>query len=158
MTHEVTDASRALVENAAGSGLSHDTICKLMTITGKTLRKRYRRELDQGMAKAHFNVAKTTYEQAVSGRNPTMTIWYEKTRMGMRETMQVTTPPGEPIESKSSEAELIGAYYRRLAQAGIDPVAADGGPAGADSGADPGVGAPGQEPHGPGRGPKTRPG
>ena len=140
MTHQVTDATRKIVENASGLGLAHDVISTLIGVTGKTLRKRYRKELDQGMAKTHFNIAKTTYEKAMGG-NSTMLIWFEKTRMGMRETVQVATPPGEAFVSAAGEPELIGAYYARLRAAGL---AEDGRPLGAHSGADPPVGEGGQ--------------
>lgn len=145
MTHVVTDDTRRLVETSSGMGLAHETICLLIGVTPKTLRKRYRKEIDQGMAKAHFNVAKTTYEKAIAG-DKTMLIWYEKTRMGMRETLQVATPPGEALVSATGEPELIGTYYRRLQAAGL---AAHGRAAGADPGADPPVGAGGQGPDGP---------
>lgn len=59
--------------------------------------------------------------------------------------VEVSTPPGRPLEIASGapgEAELIGAYHRRLARAAA--TAAVGGAAGAHSGADPGVGAGGQ--------------
>jgi hypothetical protein len=149
VTHQVTPETCKMVETAAGIGLPHDTIAKLVGVTGKTLRRKYRVQLDQGMAKAHFNVAKTTYEQAISGRSPTLTIWYEKTRIGMRETLQVTTPQGEPFETAPGEPELIGAYYERLSRA------AASGPAGADPGADPGVDSGGQGPTRPRGGPKA---
>lgn len=140
-THVPTDEDRQKVKAASGFGLPHDRIAQLMNLSEKTLRRRYRAELNDGRATAHFNVAKTTYEQAVSGKNPTMTIWYEKTRMGMRETMQVATPPGEALVSAVGEPELLGAYFARLGRAGA---AASGSAPGADSGADPGVGEDGQ--------------
>lgn len=61
--------------------------------------------------------------------------------------MQVTTPPGNPLEFKNvdAEPELIGAYLRRI---GAIPAGAAPGPeAGADSGAHPHVGAVRSEPH-----------
>lgn len=154
--HAPTAEDRAKVKAAAGFGLTHERIAQLMGLSEKTLRRRYRAELDSGMATAHFNVAKTTYEQAVSGKNPTMTIWYEKTRMGMRETMQLATPPGEALVTAVGEPELIGAYFARLARAQAG--AAPGGAPGADTDADPGVGEGGQEPPGPASDPPARKG
>lgn len=138
--HIPTEETRKQVKAAAGFGLRHEKIAILLGITDKTLRVRYRKELDEGMASAQFNVAGKTYELAMKG-DRTMIIWFEKTRSGMRETVQVTTPPGEPIESKG-EPELIGAYFARLAAA-----AATSGPPGSDPGADQAVGEGGQEPH-----------
>jgi hypothetical protein len=148
--HVPTDETRRQVLAAVGFGLRHEKIATLLGITDKTLRRKYRHELDHGVAIAHFNVGKTTYEQAVSGKSPTMTIWYEKTRMGMRETVQVATPQGEAIVTAPGEPELIGAYFARLRAA-----AATSGPAGTDPGADQSLGEGGQEPYRQGRDPPS---
>ena len=153
MTHKVTHESRKLVESASGMGLRHEVISNLVGCSEKTLRKRYRKELSDGIAKAHYNVAKTTYERAMKG-DRTMLIWYEKTRMGMRETVQVTTPPGEPLHSVPGEPELIGAYYARLqqqAKGAAGPTLAPDSPDGADPDPDPGVDPEGQGAHRQGR-------
>lgn len=149
MTHKPTDETRKMVEAAAGVGLAHNTIATLIGITDKTLRRRYRKELNEGVAKAHFNVGKTTYERAIAG-DRTLLIWYEKTRMGMRETVQVTTPPGEPFFGVEGEPELIGAYYERLKR-----IAAERRP---DTRAHSGVGENRQGPDGPEGGPGPDPG
>lgn len=147
--HRPTAQSRELAKQSSAIGLSHVTISILLKCDEKTLRKHYRRELDEGMAAGHFNVGRTTYQRAMAG-DKTMLIWYEKTRMGMRETLQVTTPVGEPIETEHGEAELIGAYLGRLAiAAGADPARAHPRP-------DPGVGEGGQEPQGPAGRPAAR--
>ena len=142
--HVPTDETRRQVRAAAGFGLRHEKIAVLLGITDTTLRRRYRKELNEGPAAAHFNISKQTYDMAMKG-DRTMLIWYEKTRMGMRETVQVATPPGEALVTAPGEPELIGAYFARLQAS-----SATGGPAGADSGADPGVGAGGQGPEGQG--------
>ena len=148
--HEPTDETRRQVKAAVGFGLRHEKISTLLGITEKTLRRRYRKELDEGVAVAHFNIAKSTYDMAMKG-DRTMLIWFEKTRMGMRETVQVATPPGEAFVTAPGEPDLIGAYFARL-----ERQSKGGSPAGADPGADPGVGERGPGAEGPSGGQAPR--
>ena len=136
--HVPTDETRRQVRAAAGFGLRHEKIAVLLGITDTTLRRRYRKELNEGPATAHFNISKQTYDMAMKG-DRTMLIWYEKTRMGMRETVQVATPQGEAFVTAPGEPELIGAYFAR-----VKASTARGGPDGADPRPDPGVGEGGQ--------------
>lgn len=137
--HVPTEETRKQVTAASGFGLRHEKIAILLGITDKTLRRKYRKELDAGSSLAQFNVAKQCYDMAMKG-DRTMIIWFEKTRSGMRETVQVATPPGEAFVTAPGEPELIGAYYARIAAAG----AAASGAARADPGADQAVGEGGQ--------------
>lgn len=128
--HVPSEENRKMVETAAGIGLRHEMIATLLGITDKTLRRRYRKELDIGKAKAGFSVAKTIYDQALKG-DRTMCIWWSKTQLGWRETVQIATPPGESLNHGApGEAELIGAYFNRLdriaAERGADPRARAG--------------------------------
>jgi hypothetical protein len=88
-----TNEQRNVVERAAGFGLPQVYICQLIVSerTGKpisleTLESAFRAELDRGMALAHYQVAKSLYEQAVGG-NVTAAIWWTKARMGWSETV-----------------------------------------------------------------------
>lgn len=73
-------------------GIPHDAICRAILkpdgkpITGKTLRKAFRTEIDSGGADAHGQVVKTLFQKALGG-DTTAIIWYTKTRMGWRETV-----------------------------------------------------------------------
>ncbi len=49
--HRPTDIQRRLVQMLAAEGVPQREICRLLAIDPKTLRKRYRRELDVGAAK-----------------------------------------------------------------------------------------------------------
>lgn len=128
--HVPTEESRKQVEACSGWGLRHEHIATLLGITDKTLRRAYRKELDLGKAKASSNIGKTIYEQAIKG-DRTMLIWWSKTQMGWRETVQVTTPPGEALVSATGEAEYLAAYHARLKAAaeGDTPEGADPDPA-----------------------------
>lgn len=117
--HQVTPETRQLVKTAAGLGLPYRLICPLVGVTEKTLMKRYRKEIEEGKAKACFNVAKTLYDSAVSG-DTTAGIWWTKTQMGWKEPpREITTPPGQPIGLTyvPGGPELLADYYARLDQA-----------------------------------------
>lgn len=100
---------------AAGFGLRHTLLVKLIAnpATGKpidthTLRKHFREELDTGIARTHFNVGKSLYDQAVGipqmsldGKtqigwikepNTTASIWFSKAQMKWKDrtTLEVS--------------------------------------------------------------------
>lgn len=103
-----TEEQRRIVESAAGIGLRQLQICWLIAdpTTGRplskpTLHKHFADELARGKAKAHFNVGKSLYDQAVgipkmdaTGKKQVgwvsepvtaATIWFTKSQMGFRE-------------------------------------------------------------------------
>lgn len=84
-SHKVTPDNRKLVETVSGLGLPHEQIGSLLGIDDKTLRKHYRQELDQGIAKANSNVVKSLYSKAAGG-DVTACIWWTKTRLGWKDT------------------------------------------------------------------------
>ena len=119
MTHQVTEETRKFVENAAGMGLPHEMIATLVGVkSDKTLRKKYRRELDQGKAKACLQMATCAFQGAIKG-DAKLVIWWTKTQMKWKEdrSLELSTPPGRPLElAPVPEPELIGEYYARLAK------------------------------------------
>lgn len=93
--HKPTEESKKIVKRAAGVGLPLQHIGALLEIHRETLAKHYRKEIDEGKAKAHMNVLNTLYEMAVSGKCPAATFFYCKTQLGFKET--------DVIEHKRSE-------------------------------------------------------
>jgi hypothetical protein len=77
-----TDEERVLVEKLSGVGLSQKDICSLIRdgIVIDTLEKYFRRELDQGMAKAHAKAADSLFKRAVNGSDALL-IFYIKTQL-----------------------------------------------------------------------------
>lgn len=118
--HKVTEETQKMVENASGIGLPHEQIATLIGITDKTLRKRYRRQLDSGKAKANMQIGSTLYTEAKKG-NPTLLIWWTKTQMGWKsqESVQLSTPPGQPLEHSHTygSPELLKTFYAASQQA-----------------------------------------
>lgn len=79
--HEPSNESRRIVEDAAGLGLPHPQIGRLLRIGDDTLRKHYREELDRGMATANLAVARSLFEAATVEKNVTAMIFWAKTRL-----------------------------------------------------------------------------
>jgi hypothetical protein len=96
--HEPTDEQRRLVESTSGLGLPHEQIASLVGIDDKTLRKHYRKELDDGKAKANSQIAKTLYGKAIGG-DTTALIWWTKTQLRWSETVkqELTGQDGAPL-------------------------------------------------------------
>ena len=86
--HEPTAETRNLVKLHVSVGTPQDMICKLLKITGKTLRKHYRDEIDLSTHQANAAVAGSLFNQAKAG-NIAASIFWLKTRAGWKETQQV---------------------------------------------------------------------
>lgn len=96
---EPTAREREQVEAMAGFGVPYEQIAALVRdgIHKETLFKHFRKELDQGKAKANAQIGKTLFQQATSG-NTAAAIWWSKSQMGWRETQQIDhTTNGESI-------------------------------------------------------------
>jgi hypothetical protein len=131
MSHIPTDETRKVVQNATGMGFNHEDICQLLGIKDpKTLRRRYRKELNAGLPMAKLQVATTLFKKACDG-NMTAIIWWEKTRAGRSDRLMLTTPPGEPFATTEIPAtpDNIGKYHERLAQIEADRAARRSAPA-----------------------------
>jgi hypothetical protein len=87
-THYPTDAQRQLVQLHATIGTTHEVIASIIGIDAKTLRKHYREELDQSMAKANAQIGGALFNKAKGGDTAAMIFWM-KTRAGWREKQEV---------------------------------------------------------------------
>jgi hypothetical protein len=80
----VNEALREKVAYLAGLGVPQDDIAKIVGCSPKTLRKRFRDELDRGVADAHAIIAGCLFAAAKAGTIPAMIFWM-KTRARWRE-------------------------------------------------------------------------
>ncbi len=78
------EATREKVRYLAGLGLPQDDIARIIDCAPKTLRKRFRDELDRGIAEANAMVSGYLFASAKGG-NTTAQIFWLKTRAGWRE-------------------------------------------------------------------------
>jgi hypothetical protein len=93
----VTQAMCERVRYLAGLGVSQDDIAKIIGCSAKTLRKRFRDELDRGAAEANASVAGYLFNSAKAGSVAAQIFWL-KTRGRWREA---TAP--NPISDANPE-------------------------------------------------------
>src|SRR5438093_823514 len=71
----VNDALREKVRHLAGLGVPQDDIAKIIGCTAKTLRKRFRDELDRGVAEANATISGFLFAAAKAGNITAMIFW-----------------------------------------------------------------------------------
>lgn len=119
--HEPTEQNRQIVEQLTAFGISQDDIAKMVGCTVKTLRARYRQELDQGTTKANAKVAAALFRAATNpeGGSPSITaaIFWLKTRARWKETqgLEVTGPDGGPVQSVSMSQDEFRGIAKQVA-------------------------------------------
>jgi hypothetical protein len=116
---------RKTAETLAGYGVTHPDICRLIInpktgqpIDAKTLRDHFREELDRGVIKANAAVAQSLFQKATGNGQQSVTaaIWWSKTRMGWKETVQHTGPGGAaiPLRLESLTDEQLDILIGRI--------------------------------------------
>jgi hypothetical protein len=83
--HQPTDEQRRQVMTLASLGITQDQIASLLRLAPKTLRLRYRNELDTGTTEANVRVAQSLFNMATKGGNVAAQIFWLKARAGWRE-------------------------------------------------------------------------
>lgn len=86
--HEPTKQTRELVSLHATMGTDQETIADLLGIDPKTLRKYYRAELDQSLAKANATIGGVLFNKAKAGDTAAMIFWM-KTRARWSERTEI---------------------------------------------------------------------
>ncbi len=96
-----TDEERKQVEAMAGYGVPHDNIAALVRggIDSDTLKKHFKQQLMQGKAKANAKVGQTLFQKATAG-DTTAAIWWSKTQMGWKDSVQISGDPDQPLVTK----------------------------------------------------------
>src|SRR5215469_2397087 len=92
----VNEALREKVWHLAGLGVPQDDIAKIVGCAPKTLRKRFRDELDRGVAEANAIISGCLFA-AAKGGNTTAQIFWMKTRGGWRER--------QPADDRDADAD-----------------------------------------------------
>ncbi len=109
--HKPTEATRQTVQLHATVGTPQEVIADVLGIDSKTLRKWYREELDQSLAKANAQIGGTLFSKAKGGDTAAMIFWM-KTRAGWREKQDIDhtssdgsmTPKGLDLSSLPADA------------------------------------------------------
>ena len=98
-----TDELRARVRQLAIVGLPQDEIATLARCSPKTLRKHFRRELDEGVAEANALVAGFLFQAAKAG-NVAAQIFWLKTRARWKE-QRPADAASEVSQSDTAESD-----------------------------------------------------
>src|SRR3984893_16998345 len=96
----VNDALREKARYLAGLGVRQDDIARIIGCAPKTLRKRFRDELDRGVAEANATISGSLFG-AAKGGNVTAQIFWLKTRAHWREG-NVTDEPHPDANTESN--------------------------------------------------------
>ena len=91
----VNDGLREKVRHLAGLGVPQDDIAKIIGCAPKTLRKRFRDELDRGVAEANATISGFLFAAAKAGNITAMIFWRRPERIGgsgWRRTTRARTP------------------------------------------------------------------
>src|SRR5215471_8754424 len=102
----VTDATRDKVRYLAGVGVPQDDIAKIIGCTAKTLRKRFRDELDRGVAEANATISGFLFAAAKAGNITAMIFWL-KTRAHWREQATAKDPTSNADAGSNSDVVLV---------------------------------------------------
>jgi hypothetical protein len=102
----VTDEMREQVRSLATRGVRQEDIAAIIGCDAKTLRKRFRDELDRGMAEANANVAGALFDKAMSG-DSTAQIFWMKARAHWREKEPEKAIPCTDTESNTRTVVLL---------------------------------------------------
>jgi hypothetical protein len=101
-TFVVNEALREKVRHLAGLGVPQDDIAKIVGCAPKTLRKRFRIELDRGVAEANAMISGSLFTAAKAGNITAMIFWL-KTRAHWLER-----PPAGPVaNADGSDSEVV---------------------------------------------------
>ena len=102
----VNDAVREKVRYLAGVGVRQDDIARIIGCAPKTLRKRFRDELDRGVAEANATVCGYLFAAAKAGNIPAIIFWL-KTRAHWRERLTADDPIPNADAGSNSEVVLV---------------------------------------------------
>ena len=81
-----TDEQRQKVKSMAAMGIPQEQIVQMIGCRSpKTLRRHFRKELDAGAMEANYNVTKTLYAMATSGKDTDATKFWLRCRAGWRD-------------------------------------------------------------------------
>ncbi len=125
---KLTVKELAEVETLAGLGMRFEDIALTKDMCLDTLKKYADEQLQRGKAKAKAQIMQTAYKMAVSGENPTMTIFWLKTQAGWSENRNNTANRNnlaEMVKKSDKPIQIIVAYLAetmgQVSHGDVDP-------------------------------------
>jgi transposase len=104
--HIPDDSSRKLVRSLSAVGIRYVDIATKLDITDDTLRKHYKKELEEGRIDANASIGQGLFAQAKNGNVAAMIFWL-KTRAGWKETNVTEIAAGEGAEVKGINIQFV---------------------------------------------------
>jgi hypothetical protein len=101
-----TDEQRRLVRSLAALGTRQEEIVRFLKLrSAKTLRRHFRDELDLAATEANAQVAKSLYQQAISGKHTAAAIYWLDHRAGWQDPTRrsAAAPPFVVTPDKDDE-------------------------------------------------------
>jgi hypothetical protein len=112
-THHPTPEQRQLVQLHATVGTTQAVIADILGIDDKTLRKHYREELNQSLAKANATIGGALFNKAKGGDTAAMIFWM-KTQAGWRERQEIDhTSSDRSMTPNDASAAILAALERK---------------------------------------------
>lgn len=117
---EITEKEREKIKALAGYGMSDQDIAHVVDISEATIKRRFRKELDEGRSIAKSAVQQTAYKMAVGGNCPAMTIFWLKTQCRWREvssdekTNETNAAPINSISKATNDPIEAAKIYQRI--------------------------------------------
>lgn len=108
---EPTEKNREQVETMAGYGVPLHQVASLIGIDEKTLYKYFRKEIDEGKAKANAQIGLSLFQQATTGENTSAAIWWTKSQMGWKDHSR----PDPVVNDSEDGATKIADAMKHLA-------------------------------------------
>ncbi len=95
--YQPSDKERATVKVMAGVGVKQADICAVLGISPHTLRRRFKAELATAEIEANAAVSQSLFSMATKGRSVAAAIWWEKTRQGRSDRLQISGDADKPL-------------------------------------------------------------
>jgi hypothetical protein len=114
---------RELIKGFGAIGLNQKQMGVLFGVSETAIKRAFKKDsslrdlLEEGKVNASANVRNTAYKMANSGRNPSMTIFWLKTREGWCETVKLAGHDGGPIKTTNLTPEQMKEEIERLTHA-----------------------------------------
>src|SRR5690554_3445636 len=106
--HVPTAHTREIVSIHTSMGTDSETLAKIIGIDPKTLRKYYRKELDQALAKANARMGGALYNKGINGDTAAMIFWMKtRARWSERHEVQHTSPDGSMFPKPAIDASKL---------------------------------------------------
>lgn len=115
---EPTDLQRELVLSHAAVGTPQAIIAEELNISEDTLQRHFRKELDQGLARANSRLGSVLYKGALDGDTKKLEMWFDRrggAEWQKKTGVELSGPGGGPVETITMQPKEFEERARRIA-------------------------------------------